>query len=242
KVSALETKLDVLTATLEKMQMKKAQPIIEADLSPQKSMSAPVFDPTETAETEAILQNQVTEEKENTASQTENTTYESLSYEESETEFKAAMTLFQNGRNIEASSRFALVAKKFPRHQLAPHALYWAGEASAREKQWSTAILNWEQLERLYPTSTYVADAMAGLSRAYEMQGDSSRSASYKNTVLQSFPNSPVALNFHSKGTQTSTSSAAPVREEIPKYHQGKDSPSEHEDPSDEDYSAMENE
>lgn len=236
KVSALETKLDVLTATLEKMQMKKAQPIIEAETEPQKSMSAPVLEPMN-ASSESDVAEMESEKSPSTLATTsaqEQTPFEPLFYGESESDFKSAMTLFQNGKNIEAASRFSVLAKKYPKHPLASHALYWAGEANAREKQWSMAIQNWEQLEKLYPTSTYVADAMAGLSRAYEMQGDTTKSVSYKNTVLQSFPNSPVALNLHTKGStaQTATSSAAPARkEEIPEFHQPEDGGSENEYP-----------
>ena len=44
KIAALETKLDVLTSSMERLQTQKSQPIIEAESRPQASLAAPVED------------------------------------------------------------------------------------------------------------------------------------------------------------------------------------------------------
>jgi TolA-binding protein len=149
-----------------------------------------------------------------------------------EKEFRGAMELFQSGRHHEAASRFALIAKKNPQHLLASHALYWAGEAGARAQQWSTATENWEELEAKYPRSAYMPEALAGLSRAYEQQGNTGKARAYRETLVRAFPKSPVAMSL--KGGEASPVSTSPPsatpEASAPEFH-GEDS--EKEDSSD---------
>jgi TolA-binding protein len=88
------------------------------------------------------------------------------------------------------------LAKNHPRHLLASHSLFWAGEANARAREWSLAQENWEELEKAYPRSAYLPDALAGLARAHESQGNSSRAQSYRETLIRAFPKSPVAMSL----------------------------------------------
>lgn len=209
KVSALETKLEVLTATMERFQLRGAQPVIEAASmpQPQPNMAAPV----EISEPQVSAAPVRPQELPETAKRS----YSPTQHSETEREFREGMTLFQSGKNMEAASKFALLAKKHPDHLLAAHALYWAGEASAREQQWSLAITNWEELEKKYPRSAYLPESLAGLSRAYERQGDMGKARAYKDTLLRAFPKSPVAV--HSLGGE-SVRKAAISSEEIPEY------------------------
>ncbi|MGE3260383.1 MAG: tol-pal system YbgF family protein [Bacteriovoracia bacterium] len=199
KISALETKLDVLTSNMERMEMQRSQPVIEAQGIPQPTMAAPVEVPESSQVSAAPVQPSAilpTSVKSPGAIAADSA---------AEKEFRASMVLFQNGKNMEAAASFALVAKKFPQHLLASHSLYWAGEASARGQQWSLATENWEELERRYPRSAYVPEALAGLARAYENQGDAGKAKTYRDNLLRAFPKSPVALSFHSSGTQSAS-------------------------------------
>jgi TolA-binding protein len=212
KVAALETKLDVLSANLERVQAQKAQPVIEAEpAKPQAHLAAPV---TENAEVQDEAPARVS------AAPTKPSHYpitpksfesegavKSGSTTAAEKEFKAAMALFQNGQNLDASSRFALVAKKFPHHMLASHALYWAGEAAARAQQWSLSIDDWSELETRYPRSAYMPEAMAGLARAYDASGDATKGKYYRSVLMRAFPKSPVAMK--------SESTEAPVARDV---------------------------
>ncbi|MGZ3694935.1 MAG: tetratricopeptide repeat protein [Bdellovibrionota bacterium] len=196
KISALETKLDVLTSNMERLDMQRQQPVIEAQASPQPTMAAPVEVPESTQVSAAPIQPAAllpTDVKSASSAAADSAP---------EKEFRSAMVLFQNGKNMEAASHFALLAKKYPQHLLASHSLYWAGEASARGQQWSLATENWEELEKRYPRSAYVPEALAGLAHAYESQGDAAKASTYKNILLRSFPKSPVALSFHSSSSQ----------------------------------------
>jgi len=139
-----------------------------------------------------------------------------------EKEFRSAMELFQSGKNLEAASRFGAFAKKYPRQLLASHALYWAGEASARVQQWSLALENWEELEKVYPRSAYLPETLAGLARAHENQGNPVKAKFYRDSLARAFPKSHVALamqiNQNSEDRGAGRQSAPAREEEIPAY------------------------
>lgn len=194
KIAALETKVDVLSANLERIQAQKAQPVIQAE--PQAHLAAPVSDATEiqdqtktqvsAAPSRPSRVATVAHESEEPAAKTSTTA--------AEREFRVGMQLFQNGQNLEAASRFALMAKKFPHHLLAAHALYWAGEAASRGQQWAIAVDNWSELEKHYPRSAYMPEALAGLAKAHEAQGEAAKAKLYRTLLARSFPKSPVAM------------------------------------------------
>ncbi|MGZ3686092.1 MAG: tetratricopeptide repeat protein, partial [Bdellovibrionota bacterium] len=206
KVAALETKLDVLSASMERLQAQKSQPVIQAEpAQPQAHLAAPVD---ENASASSSNNSEIEDRSapQISAAPVKPARLPSIpknldagpssakSTSAAEREFRAAMQLFQNGQNLDAASRFALMAKKFPHHMLAAHALYWAGEASARGQQWPIAVDNWAELEKHYPRSAYVPEALAGLARAYDAQGDATKAKYYRSMLLQSFPKSPVAM------------------------------------------------
>lgn len=222
KISALETKLDVLTASVERNQIRKSQPIIEAQAEPQPNMAAPVE---ESPLEEPTVQMSAAPAK--PAALPVAVKASGGSSVGSEREFQGAMELFQGGKNLEAASKFALFAKKYPRHLLASHALYWAGEASARAQQWSLAMENWEELEKLYPRSAYMPETLAGLARANENQGNSSKAKAYRDSLLRGFPKSPTALSMQvsrpaaiSNAVRSHSPAPSATDEEIPAFEE----------------------
>lgn len=222
KIAALETKLDVLTTNMERMSAQRSQPIIEADTyqqAPQQNMAAPV----DIAEDNNTPHSAIEPEPVETTP---------VSSSGAEKEFRSAMSLFQNSKYLEASSHFAMIAQTYPSHLLASHSLYWAGEASARAKQWSLAMENWEALERRYPRSAYLAEALSGLSKAYEQQGNMAKAKEYKNTLLRAFPKSPIAVNLpisSQQGQSLPQSIKQSPEERIPTYEE-QESPAPMED------------
>lgn len=221
KISALETKVDVLTASLEKIQLQKSQPIIEASTNPEPNLAAPVASEMETQfhnEDKSMVSSAPTRPAMAAPTQLPDVV-KSGNSGGAERDFRAAMDLFQSGKNMEASVKFSMVAKKFSRHLLAGHALYWAGESAARAKQWTVALENWEALEKNYPRSTYVPDALAGLAKAYEAQGDAAQAKNYRETLKRSFPNSPVVLSLQMRTDHKVSRTQAPSTEEaVPEF------------------------
>lgn len=207
KVAALETKLDVLSAGMERLQARQSQPVIEAEVPPQATLAAPVGDG-EVAEQARAVHVNVSAAP---ARPPQLPPAAKMSPAEApqarsgaEKEFRAAMELYQNGQHLEAASRFALMARQYPQHLLAGHALYWAGEASSRAQQWSLAIENWSELEKRYPRSAYLPEALSGLAKAHESQGDATKGRYYRTVLLRAFPKSPVAMHSGSEPTRAS--------------------------------------
>lgn len=229
KIAALETKLDVLTASVERNQIQKSQPIIEAQSEPQPNMAAPVE---ESPIEEPAVQMSAAPSK--PAALPVAVKSASASSAGAEREFQSAMNLFQSGKNLEAASRFALFAKKYPRHLMASHALYWAGEASARAQQWSLAMENWEELEKVYPRSAYMPEALAGLARANDTQGNSGKAKAYRDALLRGFPKSPTALSLQvsrpipSASARSHSPAPSAADEEIPAFEESSEE-AEHE-------------
>ncbi len=214
KIAALETKMEVLTNNLEKTQIQNDQPIIEAEpLPPESNLAAPMdFE----AESNPIVSAAPIRASE--MAPAPNSSPTPIASAQVEKDFRRSMGLFQNGQNPEAASAFATLAKKYPQHLLASHALYWAGESAARAQQWSTALQNWEELEKRYPRSAYLPEALAGLARAHDNQGNTAKAQGYRNTLVRAFPKAPVTLSFRSSPAPASTREGedtnAPVYEE----------------------------
>lgn len=213
KIAALETKVDVLSANLERAQMKNSQPVIES------SHGAPALSAAVEDEPVAAASAAASAHVGSLPNLVKGAEAPSSAVEK---DFRGAMDLFQAGQNLEASSQFALLAKKYPRHLLASHSLYWAGEASARGAQWELAVQNWQELVKSYPRSAYMPEALAGLARAYEKQGNIARAKSYKDTLLRSYPKAPVSLALNGGGVVTNSRRAAPEAEEAaPTFDEG---------------------
>lgn len=188
KVEALETKLDVLTMAFEKLQAKRSQPKITADsswdTSAQPNLAAPINElPADTVDAHQPVKQvsaaPVPPSRGNSAV---------------EANFRKAMIEFQQGHYRNAAQQFAAIAQMEPNHLLSAHALYWSGEAHARIQQWSSAIESWQTIEKNYPTSTYVPETLAGLAKAYEVQGNITKARTYRDTLSRAFPHSPTTL------------------------------------------------
>lgn len=214
KLEALETKVDVLATNMEKQNLKAAQPVIEAE--PQTHASTPSM-PTHGSEfsgTPVTIHSptQLAPSKSKAMA-----SKDSSKLQGPELDFKHAMELFQNGKNLEAGVSFVNFARENPQHHLASHALYWAGEASARAEQWKMAISDWEELKSKYPKSAYTPEAMAGLTRAYAATGETGKADAARLTLLQTFPQAPASLSLQSTSpTITKPSSLAHVTDEVP--------------------------
>ncbi len=206
RVEALETRIDILAGTLEKSQMRASQPVISAE--PEAS----------NVENDGGMKTKYTAPKKDSSTPTnmKKTLVSSKEQQEVEHNFQEGMQLFQAGKNAEASSKFATLAKQHEGAMLASHALYWAGEASARSQKWSNAVTYWEDIEKNHPRSAYLPEALAGLSKAYDAQGNMQKASYYKTALVKSFPQAPATLNFttHTATENNSAPEAAESSEE----------------------------
>lgn len=221
KVAALETKLEVMSANLEKVQMQRNQPFIEAQPSPEPTLSVPVADSIET---------QVSSAPERPAPPsfapkiTANSSAIPTSSAKGDAEFQAAIEIFQGGNYEEAGTQFQQFAKSNPHHILASHAMHWAAESAFRGENLPLALQIWKALETQYPKSAYAADSLAGQARTFEKMGDAAQSNLAKVRLQQRFPKSPALAGLHSRGgsKRASLSTSSPSTEEaIPEYQEG---------------------
>ncbi len=195
KVEALETKIEVIREEMRRMQIRGIQPKLQAEPSPQTATATirsagKVRDTTNiasAAHTKApvALPISIIKQKPKTI-------------ERVERDFQNAMKLLREGDNQESANMFYSLAKTNPDHALSSHALFWAGEAGARARNWKISIRHWTKIEREYPRSNYMPEVLAGLSRAYAASGNLSMAKKYRETLVQAFPDSPATLNFMS--------------------------------------------
>lgn len=197
KVEALDTKVEVLTTNFEKQQLHGTQPTVSNEPIPQAPTNAALGEPVHAT----VI----------------GSTAGAASLNSAEAEFRTAMELFQSGKNLEAGVAFSGFAQRNSAHHLAPHALYWAGEANARAEQWRLAVANWEELQRKYPQSAYMPEALAGLVRAYGALGNSQQATDSKAVLLASFPQAPAALSLQSiNSTPASPTQAERISDDVP--------------------------
>lgn len=189
KVEALETKIEVMREEMRRLQIRGVQPQLKAE--------APVVKPTPT------LPQTIVRDQTNTASAAQTKSPVKMPTVKAnptlvERNFRDAMKLLRDGDNRESANLFYSLAKSNPDHALASHALFWAGEAGARARNWKVSIRHWTKVEREYPRSNYMPEILAGLSRAHAATGNLSMSKKYREALVKAFPDAPATLNFMS--------------------------------------------
>ena len=210
KVAALETKLDVMAANMERLQAQKSQPIIQAEPAhPQAHLAAPV---SENAEISDEAPAQVS------AAPSRPARFPTITKNfESETPIKSGSThrgrkRIQSGYDVvpkwpEFGCGFALC---FNGEEVsAPHArLAFPSTGRARplpvrnsgRSRWRTGR-SWKSATRVRPTCP---KPLSGLARAYDATGDATKAKYYRTVLARAFPKSPVALRSESVPAGTS--------------------------------------
>jgi len=85
-----------------------------------------------------------------------------------EAEYQAAFNLLKDGRYDEAATALRDFVARHPRHELAPNALYWLGEAHYVRRDYPAALAAFETLLRDYPGTRKAPDAL--LKAGYSQQ------------------------------------------------------------------------
>jgi len=80
------------------------------------------------------------------------------------TKYNAAMDLLARGSYDQARSAFRAIADQYPKHQLAPEALYWAGDISfSAKKDYADAAHSFAELLKKYAKAPHAPDGMLKL-------------------------------------------------------------------------------
>ncbi len=146
------------------------------------------------------LSNRVVELEEQTANQAVIIT-PSGSAEKKPEPVVTAEQLYQNGvdliRNqkkfVEGRDILESFSKKYPEHDLYVNSLYWIGEAFYGEKQYESAILQFQDVISKYPSNAKAPAAMLKQALAFNALGDGENARTTMQQLLETYPNSPQA-------------------------------------------------
>jgi tol-pal system protein YbgF len=116
-----------------------------------------------------------------------------------ESEYQAAFNLLKDGKYDEASSALQDFLAKYPKHELAPNAMYWLGEAHYVRRDYPAALAAFEGLLQDYPGNRKTPDALlkVGYCQAELKRLGPARTALAR--VIQEFPDSQAAAEAQAR-------------------------------------------
>jgi TolA-binding protein len=77
-----------------------------------------------------------------------------------EASYNMALIHQKAGRNKEASGQYRSMTSEYPKHELAPRALFAAGYCAALENDFPTAIKDWQKVEQIYPDHELATESL----------------------------------------------------------------------------------
>ncbi|SEA70752.1 tol-pal system protein YbgF [Desulfuromusa kysingii] len=87
---------------------------------------------------------------------------------------------------------------KYPKHELYINALYWIGEAYYGEKQYESAILQFQDVISKYASHPKAAAAMLKQALSFDALGDKENARTTMQKVMAEYPDSPQATTAKS--------------------------------------------
>ncbi len=110
-----------------------------------------------------------------------------------EAEYQAAFNLLKDGKYDEAAAALREFLARYPRHELAPNALYWLGEAHYVRRDFPAALAAFKSLLDTYPGTRKAPDALLKVGYCqYELKQPGPARATLAR-VVQEFPDTPAA-------------------------------------------------
>ncbi|MFH2066658.1 MAG: tol-pal system protein YbgF [Pseudomonadota bacterium] len=109
-----------------------------------------------------------------------------------ETMYNNALSSYNNADYDQAVSAFNSFADKFPDHDLADNALYWAGECYYARKNYSAAIISFKKVVTRYPEGSKIPDAFLKTGYSYLAMDDKENARLFLKKVITNFPFSPA--------------------------------------------------
>jgi tol-pal system protein YbgF len=107
--------------------------------------------------------------------------------------YDLALGNYQSGRHELAREGFAAFLKRWPRHALAPNALYWSGETWYARGRYDRAAKFFAQVVRDYPRHAKSPDALLKQAYSAMRQGRLEQAGSYLRDLEARYPDSPAS-------------------------------------------------
>ena len=102
--------------------------------------------------------------------------------------YNQGQTRLKEGRHLEAIAAFEDVVGRFPGHDLADNAQYWAGVCHQQRGDPRLAIDAWQKLPARFPRSPKVPDALYGMAVSHEATGEPALAEVLYDEIVASYP------------------------------------------------------
>ncbi|MFH0725064.1 MAG: tol-pal system protein YbgF [Pseudomonadota bacterium] len=113
--------------------------------------------------------------------------------------YQKAYGTFEKRQYQAAAELFDTVVARYPNHDLADNALYWAGECRYAVKDYEGALRSFMTLIRNYSNGNKVPDALLKAGLSYLVLGDTDNGVEYLKKVSKNFPFSTAAPKAEEK-------------------------------------------
>lgn len=113
--------------------------------------------------------------------------------------YRQGELLYSLGKYHEAVSFFVSYRQKYPSGTYTDAALYFTGEALAKEEQIHRAILQHETLLKRHPNSSFVFSSSVALMDLYKTTGEYGSAVTVGNRLLAQFPQQAQAIGIPGK-------------------------------------------
>lgn len=110
-----------------------------------------------------------------------------------QTLYEKGLNLIRSGRAAPGRSTLEQFLKTYPKHPLAPNALYWIGEGWYGEKNYPQAILAFKDVVAKYPKHAKAQAALLKIGMSYRNVGDKDNAVFYLRTLVDDHPGSEPA-------------------------------------------------
>ena len=108
-------------------------------------------------------------------------------------QYDLALGSYQSAQYELARERFAAFLKEWPRHRLAPNALYWSGETWYARGRYDRASEFFARVVRDYPSHAKSPDALLKLAYSAMRQGRLDQAGSHLRELADRYPGSPAS-------------------------------------------------
>ncbi len=111
--------------------------------------------------------------------------------------FLRAYSLFQKGDYLSARAHWEEYLKRFPKGRWVGQSYYWIGETYFKEKEYESAILNYQRLIDLPDPNPFKPKAMLRQAEAFLKLNDKKAAEIVLKKLVRTFPGTPEAKEAH---------------------------------------------
>jgi tol-pal system protein YbgF len=103
-------------------------------------------------------------------------------------DYKAAMSVYRDGRYAEAEKAFASIVAAHPNHDYADNALYWQGEAAYDQAHYADALAAFTKVVESYGGGNKAPDALLKIGLCYGRLGDAANARDVLTQLVAAYP------------------------------------------------------